>query len=288
MSGEIWYTESDTFYGPFAYAQKIITHKNYSFYNPIHHYNFDKEGGELIFIEGTFVNTFEDVDYTVPRYEYNNVMYKLNLSDPRLTIPVPFYLTTPLTHFSAASETFTANALTRNLVDNINYNSSKDTTTENCLANTVVFYAPDRSSDLASYEIYYCPQSNRLTHTPNQETGCTLRFYGLPPTANVSQLSFSTMVVLVEMMNDQNHFYYFVESLDYTITSSMTVLCYVWKAPTLDQPQFSGFWWILIAFLIAIPIVLAIYFIVVLIRRRRRARQTIEQLEVTTQEQVQT
>lgn len=276
MIGEIWYSESDTFHGPFAYARKIITHRNYSFYNPIQHSNFDKNGGQVIFIEGTFVNTFSGVDYTVPRYEYNNIMYKLDLADERLVLPSPFYLTTPLTKPSASMETFTANSLTRDVTKNVNYNISKDIGTGNCISNTVAFYAPEQNSTYASYAIYYCPQKNRLIHNVDEGTNCSILFYGLPPTSNTSQLSPLTTTALIETSDGSGNYFYSLQDLQ-SISSSSSIVCFVWKALAVDEPHLSVFWWIVIIFVVVVAIILATYLAIFITRRQRRKRQQQQQ-----------
>ncbi len=89
--GEIWYAEAATPLGPWAYARKIVTHDRYSFYNPAHHPEFDKDGGRVIFFEGTYTATFSRKDDPTPHYDYNQVMYRLDLADPRLNLPVAVY-----------------------------------------------------------------------------------------------------------------------------------------------------------------------------------------------------
>jgi hypothetical protein len=90
--GELWYAEADTPVGPWAYAGKIATHNKYSFYNPKQHPFFDKEGGRVIFFEGTYTFTFSgSLENATPRYDYNQIMYCLNLDDPRLAMPVAVY-----------------------------------------------------------------------------------------------------------------------------------------------------------------------------------------------------
>ncbi|PQP90714.1 hypothetical protein CPT76_06290 [Paenibacillus sp. AR247] len=81
--GEMWYAEADSPQGPWTTAKKIITHNNYTFYNPAQHKFFFKDGGRVIYFEATYTNTYTDHTPT-PRYNYNQVMYKLNLDDPRL------------------------------------------------------------------------------------------------------------------------------------------------------------------------------------------------------------
>ena len=91
--GEVWYIEGDTPLGPFVFAQKIVTHNNYSFYNVLQHPYFAKRGGQDIFFEGTYTYTFSHPLnlHPTPRYDYNQIMYKLDLDDVRLRLPVPIY-----------------------------------------------------------------------------------------------------------------------------------------------------------------------------------------------------
>lgn len=89
MLGEVWFTESDNPEGPYNYAQKIATHGRVNFYNPVHQPFFDQQGGRIIFFEGTFTSTF-DTGHPVPYYNYNQLMYRLDLNDVRLPSPVYF------------------------------------------------------------------------------------------------------------------------------------------------------------------------------------------------------
>lgn len=82
--GEVWFAEADTPTGPWRDAVKVVTHDRMDFYNPKHHAFFDRDGGRVIYFEGTYVNTFSGNPDATPRYDYNQVMYKLDLSDPRL------------------------------------------------------------------------------------------------------------------------------------------------------------------------------------------------------------
>lgn len=90
--GETWYAEADRPEGPWTEAHKIITHANkkgdaHDFYNPTQHPFFDQDGGRIIYLEGTYVNTFSGNVHPTPYYEYNQIMYRLDLSDPRLKLP---------------------------------------------------------------------------------------------------------------------------------------------------------------------------------------------------------
>jgi hypothetical protein len=89
--GEVWHAEADTLLGPWVYARKVVTHDDYSFYNPKHHPMFDQENGRIIYFEGTYTATFSGTKDPTPRYDYNQVMYQLDLADPRLALPVAIY-----------------------------------------------------------------------------------------------------------------------------------------------------------------------------------------------------
>jgi hypothetical protein len=92
MLGEVWYAEADSPQGPWGRGRKIVTHDRYSFYNPRHHPYFDREGGRIIYFEGTYTHSFSGNPDQTPRYDYNQVMYRLDLDDPRLGVaraPVP-------------------------------------------------------------------------------------------------------------------------------------------------------------------------------------------------------
>jgi hypothetical protein len=91
LLGEVWFAEADTPLGPWVYARKVVTHDRYSFYNPKQHPMFDKDKGRVIFFEGTYTATFSGNPDATPRYDYNQIMYKLDLADPRLALPVPLY-----------------------------------------------------------------------------------------------------------------------------------------------------------------------------------------------------
>jgi hypothetical protein len=86
LLGEVFYAEAPDPIGPWTAARKIVTHDDYSFYNPKHHPYFDQDGGRLIYFEGTYTKLFSGNEDPTPRYEYNQIMYRLDLSDPRLNM----------------------------------------------------------------------------------------------------------------------------------------------------------------------------------------------------------
>jgi hypothetical protein len=93
--GEVWYAEADTPLGPWVYARKIITHDRQTFYNPKQHPFFDKDSGRILFFVGTYTNIFSGNPETSPRYEYTQILYKLDLADSRLNLPIAIYALSP-------------------------------------------------------------------------------------------------------------------------------------------------------------------------------------------------
>ena len=92
--GEAWFAEADTPLGPWGYARRVVTHGDYNFYNIAHHSFFNQEGGRLVYFEGTYTATFSKAEAAgnlTPRYNYNQLMYRLALDDARLALPVAVY-----------------------------------------------------------------------------------------------------------------------------------------------------------------------------------------------------
>ncbi|KAA3614296.1 MAG: hypothetical protein DWQ01_00920 [Planctomycetota bacterium] len=85
--GEIWFAEAESLLGPWQHCIKVASHEGYSFYNPSHHEFFDQDDGRLIYFEGTYTKTFSKTKIGTPRYDYNQIMYRLDLADPRLKFP---------------------------------------------------------------------------------------------------------------------------------------------------------------------------------------------------------
>jgi hypothetical protein len=84
LLGEVWYAEARQPTGPFGAAVKVVTHDKKSFYNVCHHAFLDRGGGRFIHFEGTYTSDFSgDADRT-PRYDYNQVLYRLDLDAPTL------------------------------------------------------------------------------------------------------------------------------------------------------------------------------------------------------------
>ena len=54
LLGEIWYAESEAPTGPWKDAVKVVTHSNYTFYNPQLHPEFTEPDSPLLFFEATY------------------------------------------------------------------------------------------------------------------------------------------------------------------------------------------------------------------------------------------
>jgi hypothetical protein len=82
--GELWYAEAEAPTGPWGTAVKVLSHDNYTFYNPCLHIEFTPEGSSLLFFEGTYTQQFANKPVATPRYDYNQILYRLDLDDPAL------------------------------------------------------------------------------------------------------------------------------------------------------------------------------------------------------------
>ncbi len=84
--GEIWCIAAKSPTGPWVKAVKVATHPHYSLYNPTQHVFFNQYNGKIVYFEGTYSVTFSGNDHPTPRYDYNQLMYRLDLSDDRLRV----------------------------------------------------------------------------------------------------------------------------------------------------------------------------------------------------------
>jgi hypothetical protein len=85
LLGEVWYAEAEHPTGPFTKAVRIVTHDRQSFYNVCHHDFLDRANGRTIHFEGTYTNDFSGNPEKTPRYNYNQVLYRLDLNAEALT-----------------------------------------------------------------------------------------------------------------------------------------------------------------------------------------------------------
>ena len=82
--GELWYAEADAPTGPWGAAVKILSHENYTFYNPRINPEFTAADSPVLIFEGTFTQQFADRPPPTPRYDYNQILYRLDLDNPEL------------------------------------------------------------------------------------------------------------------------------------------------------------------------------------------------------------
>lgn len=82
--GELWYAEADAPTGPWGPAVKVLSHENYTFYNPRLHSEWFTEQSPVLVFEGTYTAQFANHPPATPRYDYNQILYRLDLDDPRL------------------------------------------------------------------------------------------------------------------------------------------------------------------------------------------------------------
>ena len=80
--GEIWLATAPSPTGPWTGARKVATHDNYTFYNPVLHSEAFRDDSPVIHFEGTYVTTFTNNQQPTPRWDYNQVLYQVDLSQP--------------------------------------------------------------------------------------------------------------------------------------------------------------------------------------------------------------
>jgi hypothetical protein len=81
--GEVWLAGAPGPFGPWTDARKVVTHDNYTFYNPrLHHESFRADSPVVLF-EGTYTALFSTNTRPTPRWDYNQVLYRVELEDRR-------------------------------------------------------------------------------------------------------------------------------------------------------------------------------------------------------------
>lgn len=70
---------------PVEPAVKILSHDNYTFYDPRIQSDPAPDGASFILFEGTYTAQFADHARPTPRYNYDQIRYRLDLDDPQLT-----------------------------------------------------------------------------------------------------------------------------------------------------------------------------------------------------------
>jgi hypothetical protein len=82
--GELWYAEAESPLGPWGPAIKVLTHENYTFYNPRLHPEFTAADSPILIFEGSYTREFADKPHPTPKYDYTQILYRLDLDDPAL------------------------------------------------------------------------------------------------------------------------------------------------------------------------------------------------------------
>lgn len=92
--GEVWYAEANSPFGPWGPAVKVLSHQNYSFYNPRIQIALAANGSPHLFFEGTYTVLFANATRDgglapsfpnpTPRYDYNQILYRLDLDSDEL------------------------------------------------------------------------------------------------------------------------------------------------------------------------------------------------------------
>lgn len=82
LLGELWYAEAEQPTGPWGPAVKVLSHENYTFYNPRLHAEWSDADSPQLFFEGTYTQQFADRPAPTPRYDYNQILYRLDLDEP--------------------------------------------------------------------------------------------------------------------------------------------------------------------------------------------------------------
>ena len=78
LIGELWYAEAETPLGPWENAVHVVTHDHYSFYNPQIHSSFVNEKSPFLIFEATYTRAFSKSQESTPRYDYNQILYRLD------------------------------------------------------------------------------------------------------------------------------------------------------------------------------------------------------------------
>ncbi len=82
--GELWYAEAPSPTGPWGKAVKVLSHDNYTFYNPRIHAELTPPDSSVLLFEGTYTSQFANQPFPTARYDYNQILYRLDLDDPAL------------------------------------------------------------------------------------------------------------------------------------------------------------------------------------------------------------
>jgi hypothetical protein len=209
LLGEMWYAEADHPLGPWEYAAKIMTHDKYSFYNPKQHPYFDQQDGRRIYFEGTYTKMFSGNPIATPRYEYNQMMYRLDLEDARLDLPVPVYQTKSGSPFQTKGKRFAPGS-----------QSLQFLALDRPGTNSIAIYASESAGS----------GSSRLTTQPPVDaTTAHPLFYALPHDLKTRPATATPLYEYIQQ--DSKKFEYSIHSYEVKpgFKRSENPMCLVWK-----------------------------------------------------------
>jgi hypothetical protein len=223
--GGVWYFEGDTPTGPWVYGRKIVSHDNYDFYNVGQHPLFDQEGGRIIYFEGTYTTGYSGNTNETPLYDYNQMMYRLDLDDQRLSLPAPVYL--------VKNEHNREMYFMREGIDSFRL-------WENIQG--IPFFAlpvSNRNDEVIAVYATKSSQGTILTTSPRSSGNARPLFYALPLVAKLQMKQeenvFSPLVFLYEYRNEgSREIFYSVDPglSSSSITRAEHPICRVWRNPS--------------------------------------------------------
>jgi hypothetical protein len=146
-----------------------VTHDNYSFYNPKQHPQFDQDNGRLIYFEGTYTHTFSGNKDQTPLYDYNQVMYRLNLEDPRLVLPVAVYQLPAQSQSKKQASAESAGVF-----------AMRQPASDLAGRSTLAFFAQDRQTDSSVAVFQQVTEGQVLLTQTVSDSSAKPLFYGLP------------------------------------------------------------------------------------------------------------
>jgi len=199
--------EGDTPLGPWVYAKKVVTHNDYTFYNVWMHPHFQRQGGRVVFFEGTYTKSFAGSTWPLtPRYNYNQQMYRLDLDDPRVVLPVPIY----------------------DLGQGADF-APKQGLHPGAAAQSPAFFAPDRPGTGTAALWWSGPSGSARQLKLGGEPLTVPVFYGVDPSLATKP---SSVIPLYDFASADGHHVYSVSATAPAgFTKAAAPIAYVWPSP---------------------------------------------------------
>jgi hypothetical protein len=237
LLGEMWYAEADTPLGPWVYARKIVTHDKYTFYNPKQHPAFDRDGGRFIYFQGTYTNSFSGNPDQTPRYDYNQIMYKLDLADGRLILPSPVYQWEEAGAVKLATGSGTRGLLWDRLpagqLDRQDAGSTPTSAPEGGRARagaSVAFFAPDRQ---AAGTVPVTWKRDHLSLRKAEDAAAGALFFALPADTKTPPKNVVPLYQYYRTEGGRKVYSYSTKDVlpDNRLTRTLPPICLVWTNP---------------------------------------------------------